>query len=315
MNTRVLAKSCSKLTRRLGRIGLALKRRSPEILTVLGCGGVGVALVMSCKQTLKAESVIEAAEEKLDKIEKVENGEIEVHEEYTEEDGRSDRRIVYSAAIKKLIKIYAVPAMVFILSIASIFAGNRVLRTRNLQLAAYAAGIKEAYDNYRQRTIAKYGEDVDRELRYGIKAEEYMVAETLPDGSEGVVKTVTRNAVGPDQPSEFARFFDSSCLGYTDDPELNLIFLKKQQSVANERLRSWGHLFVNEVYDMLGIQRTAAGNIAGWIYDEKNPIGDNYVDFGIYDDSFSKRNRAFVNGYEPVILLDFNVDGNILDKI
>ena len=63
---------------------------------------------------------------------------------------------------------------------------------------------------------------------------------------------------------------------------------------------------------MLGIPRTRAGQIVGWIYDKKNPIGDNYVDFGIYDTN-KEANRNFVNGYERTILLDFNVEGNILE--
>ena len=65
---------------------------------------------------------------------------------------------------------------------------------------------------------------------------------------------------------------------------------------------------------MLGIPRTQAGQIVGWIYDEKHPIGDNKVDFGIYN-TYNEANRNFVNGYERTILLDFNVDGNILDMI
>ena len=92
------------------------------------------------------------------------------------------------------------------------------------------------------------------------------------------------------------------------------MFLRRQEDWANELLKAKGHLFLNEVYDMLGIPRTKAGQVVGWIYDEKNPIGDNFVDFGIYD-IHRPRNRDFVNGIERTILLDFNVDGNILDLI
>ena len=111
-----------------------------------------------------------------------------------------------------------------------------------------------------------------------------------------------------------ARFFDDGCTGWTKDPEFNLMFLKDQQRYANDLFKSKGHLFLNEVYDMLGIPRTQAGQVVGWIYDEKNPIGDNFIDFGIYDIA-DERKRSFVNGYERTILLDFNVDGNILEMI
>ena len=114
--------------------------------------------------------------------------------------------------------------------------------------------------------------------------------------------------------SDYAKFFDEGCREWDKDPEYNLTFLKCQENYANDLLKSKGHLFLNEVYDMLGIPRTKAGQIVGWIYDEENPIGDNYVDFGIYD-VYKEANRNFVNGYERNILLDFNVDGDILSKI
>lgn len=112
--------------------------------------------------------------------------------------------------------------------------------------------------------------------------------------------------------SPYARWYDRECDGYrTNDRETNLFFLRMQQNYANEKLRNRGYLFLNEVYDMIGIPRTKAGQVVGWVYDERNPVGDNFVDFGIYED----RNAAFINGYADRVLLDFNVDGNILDAL
>ena len=111
--------------------------------------------------------------------------------------------------------------------------------------------------------------------------------------------------------SDYARFFDESCPAWEKDAEYNLMYLKKQQTYCNDLLKMKGHLFLNDVYDMLGIPKIKAGQVVGWIYDEKNPIGDNYVDFGLY----KERNEDFINGFENVALLEFNVDGNILDRI
>ena len=61
---------------------------------------------------------------------------------------------------------------------------------------------------------------------------------------------------------------------------------------------------------MLGIPKTKAGQVVGWVYDPEHPVGDNYVDFGLFDLD-RERVRRFVNGDERNILLDFNVDGNI----
>lgn len=112
--------------------------------------------------------------------------------------------------------------------------------------------------------------------------------------------------------SDYARVFDEGCPGWCEDPEYVLCYLKHQEHYANEQLRMQGHLFLNEVYDMLGIPRSKAGQIVGWIYDEQNPIGDNFVSFGIYT---FYGNKDFINGYKNTVLLDFNVDGEILSKI
>ena len=111
--------------------------------------------------------------------------------------------------------------------------------------------------------------------------------------------------------SDYARFFNSSCAAWTKDSECNLMFLRQQQMYATARLRAQGYLFLNDVYDMLGMTRSKRGAVVGWIYDEKNPVGDNCVDFGLFEDY----NQDFVNGIEDAALLDFNVDGCILDRL
>lgn len=112
--------------------------------------------------------------------------------------------------------------------------------------------------------------------------------------------------VGP-----YARWFDETCMAWTNDSESNKFFILMQQSYANELLKAKGHLFLNEVYDMFGIPRTRAGQVVGWIYDVQNPIGDNFVNFGLYE----QYNAKFINGYEKSVLLDFNVDGEIVSRI
>lgn len=114
--------------------------------------------------------------------------------------------------------------------------------------------------------------------------------------------------------SQYARVFDDSCVGWTKDPEYNMTFLKTQQNYCNFKLRAKRHLFLNEVYDILGIPRTVAGTKVGWVYDEENPIGDNFVDFGIFDTN-DERNSDFINGFKNTAILDFNVDGDILNYI
>ena len=106
--------------------------------------------------------------------------------------------------------------------------------------------------------------------------------------------------------SPYARWFNETCLGWTNNPETNKYYLLQQQHYANELLKMRGYLFLNEVYDILGIPRTKAGQVVGWIFKEGN-----FVDIGL----FKTYNKNFVNGYEKSTLLDFNVDGIILDRI
>jgi hypothetical protein len=111
--------------------------------------------------------------------------------------------------------------------------------------------------------------------------------------------------------SSYARRFDLKNPMWHKDTEFNKMLLGQQQTYANAVLVSKKYLFLNDVYDMLGFPKTKAGQVVGWVYDRDNPIGDNYVDFGI----FSEDNADFVNGYENAVWLDFNVDGMILDRI
>ena len=298
-------------TKTFHRVGFQIKKHSPEILLVTGITGVVTSAVMACKATTKVDAIVEEAKKSIDMIhEGMETGNI-CGVEYTEEDGKKDLAIVYIQTGVKFAKLYGPSVLLGLTSIGCILASNNIIHKRNVALSAAYTAIDRSFKGYRSRVIERFGESMDRELRYNIKTQE--VKETVVDEETGKKKTVksTVSVVDPNTYSDYARFFDEYCAGWTKDAEYNLMFLRQQQNYANELLKSRGHLFLNEVYDMLGIDRTKAGNIVGWIYDEKHPIGDNFVDFGIYVLDNEKA-RDFVNGRERSILLDFNVDGDIL---
>lgn len=299
------------ISRSAHRMAFKLQKHSPEILVVAGVIGAVASAVMACKATTKLSDILDDSRDKIDSIHDVIENPDKVNEEYTQDDGNKDLAIVYTQTALKIAKVYAPAVILGGLSITAILTSNNILRKRNIALAAAYTAVDKSFKEYRGRVVERFGKELDKELRYNIKAKE--VEETVTDekGNEKTVKK-TVDVVDPNAISEFAKFFDDGCIGWTKDPELNMIFLRQQEAVATKRLEDRGHLFLNEVYDMLGLPRTRAGQIVGWIYDKKNPIGDNYVDFGIYDTS-KEANRNFVNGYERTILLDFNVDGNILD--
>ena len=312
-------KIITSATRTLNRVGFKFKKRSPEILVVAGVIGTITSAVMACKATTKVNDILDDTKTKLEPIreadEKLESGkELTCADgsHYTKDDVKKDLVIVYTQTAVKFVKLYGPSVILGALSLGCIVGSHNILRKRNVALAAAYTAVDKGFREYRGRVIERFGKELDQELRYNIRAKEF--DEKVVDEKTGKerIEKKTVSVADPNTYSDYARFFDDGCNGWTKDPEDNLYFLKAQQNYANELLKSKGHLFLNEVYDMLGIQRTKAGQVVGWIYDEKNPIGDNFVDFGIYNMDI-ERSRDFVNGYERTILLDFNVDGNILD--
>lgn len=289
-----------------------VKKHSPEILAGVGVVGVVASTVLACKATMKVNDILTDAKEQIDKVNSVKNNPAYA-DRYSEEDAKKDLSVVYVQKGVELVKVYLPAFTLGAVSIGCLLSSNNILRKRNAALGAAYATLDKSYKAYRNRVVERFGSEVEKEIRYNIRAEEIEHTTIDEEGNEVVVKEEVKT-MDPNLYSDYARFFDESNVNWNRNPEYNLMFLKSQQQYANDLLKSRGRLFLNEVYDMLGMERTKAGQVVGWVYDEENPIGDNFVDFGIYDMS-KERVRAFVNGYEPNILLDFNVDGNVWDAM
>ena len=287
-----------------------VQKHSPEILMGVGVVGVVTSTVMACRATMKLNDILEESKETRDKIKEVENNP-KYEDKYSQEDAKKDLTINYVQTGMKIAKLYAPAVVLGGASLGCLLASNDILRKRNAALSAAYMTVDKSFKEYRNRVTERFGEEVEKEIRYGIKAEQLETTVVDEDGNETTV-TDTVKTMDPTLYSDYARFFDAASPCWQNDPEYNLMFLKAQQQYANDLLRAKGRLFLNDVYDMLGIEKTKAGQVVGWVYDRENPNGDNFVDFGIYDMS-KERVRAFVNGYETNILLDFNVDGNIWD--
>jgi hypothetical protein len=300
------------MTRAFHKVGFTVKKHSPEILVVTGIAGVITSAVMACKATTKATAILENTKAELELIhDGVENGEIQ-GQEYTPEDGKKDTSIVYAQTGLKLVKTYAPAVAIGLVSIGCILASNNILKKRNVALAAAYTVVDKGFKDYRGRVIERFGKELDRELKYNIKTKEVEETVVNEDGTESTVKK-TVEVVNPNDFSMFARCYTDGCKGWDKDAEYNLAFLKSTQSYANEKLRTEGYLYLNDVYSMLGFPKTREGSVVGWVYDPKNPDLDNFVDFGFYDDLKNPRCRNFVNGDELSVWLDFNVDGYVYE--
>lgn len=306
----------NKTSMAMGRTGMKIRKVSPEILIGVGIASVVGGGILACKATLKVDDILDETKDDLDKIhrvkEVVDSGEaLPNGDTYTDNDYRKDLTVVYSRTAGKMLKIYWPALTLGAVGILSILSGYNILNTRYVAAAAAYTAVDSAYSEYRKRVVGELGEEMDRHFRYGTeKAGEIEVTTIDENGEVKTHKEKDKEVISGLGYSEYARFFDSASEHWQKSPEYNLLFLKQQQQYANDLLQTRGHIFLNEVYDMLGLPRTSAGAVVGWV----KGYGDDYVDFGMYDYT-REVVRDFVNGYESVILLDFNVDGIIWDKI
>lgn len=287
------------ITTKLGRNTLLLQKSSPTVLFGVGVVGVVSGTVLACRATLKMDSVLDEAAEKMDRVRAFEDG------SYTEKDRQHDLSLVRFQTGVSIIRLYVPAIIVSGVGIAALTSSHRILTNRNAGLTAAYAALDESYKRYRARVIDKYGEDQDRDFRFDSETVEI----TDPKNSKKK-KEITRVA---GEASGYARFFDQFSPSWSKDPEVNLFFLKCQQNYANDLLKARGHVFLNEVYDRLGMPRSKAGAVVGWILSNDNST-DNYISFGVFEGQ-SENARDFVNGREGAVLCDFNVDGLIYDKI
>jgi hypothetical protein len=283
----------------LARRALVIDKHSPSLLFGAGVVGMVGSTVLACRATLKLDEILTTAQGDLEVANTLE------HREYTDKDRSRDKSIIYVRTSVAIAKAYAPAVGLGVVSVAALAQSHSILNKRNAALGAAYAALDKGFAEYRARVVEKYGEEEDRNLRYGAKEIEVIEPET------GKKQKVIR--VGDDEPSIYARFFDPLSQNWSKEPEYNLIFLKAQQNYLNDLLRARGHVFLNEAYDQLGIPRSKAGAVVGWII--AGEMADNYIDFGIFSNPDDYNTRDFVNGREGSILLDFNVDGVIYDKI
>jgi hypothetical protein len=291
------------MTRPVARVALKLQHQSPHLLFGAGVVGVVATAVLASKATLQLDSALTEIEETRTRIKESEGLTLASGHTYTAEDQKRDLIVHNTKSVISIGKLYAPTVIVGVISIGCLTGAHVVLNRRNVALTAAYAGLEKAYQGYRDRVREEYGEDTELALHHGTTQQEVTVETT--NGPKKQVKTLIDGTRSP-----YAKFFDELNPNYQRQAEYNLVFIKCQQDYANNLLTARGHLFLNDVYDMLGIERTKAGSIVGWFLDGE---GDSYVDFGLYDDRPSARN--FVNGREAAILLDFNVDGVIYDKL
>lgn len=299
----------NKVSGSVHKIGFELKKHSPEIFIAVGVVGTVASAVMACKATTKLSDILEESKEQIDAIHEAPQKE-ELKDKYDEDMMRKDLALVYFQTGVKVAKLYAPAVILGTLSITSIVASNNILRKRNVALAAAYATVDKGFKEYRERVVERYGEQVDYELTHNIKTKE--ITETIVDekGKEKQVKK-TVEVADPTVTNEYVKYFTRTNPYWDDTPDYVEMFLRAQQNYANDRLKIEKVLTLNDVYDSLGFQKTKAGMVVGWVLDENNEDGDNFIEFHVH--------KVYIpNEYgedELAYAIDFNVDGNIYNKM
>lgn len=284
------------ITRAFHRKVLVAKKNSPHIFFAAGIVGSVASTVLACRATLRLNETMDEISKDINDVKNMHTIEDidPFSNRYPIEYQSRDLAYVYAKSSLKLAKLYAPSAALGVFSIGLLTGSHVQLTKRNTAVMAAYAAVQKAYDDYRERVQEILGEEKELEVYHAASVEK---------GNKQDARLADPNKWSP-----YAKFFDEASPYWNRDAELNRLFIQCQQNYANNRLIARGHLLLNDVYEMLGLEHTQAGCVVGWIISEN---GDNYIDFGIFD----AYNSRFINGVEPSVILDFNVDGVIYDKI
>ncbi len=275
------------------------KKHSPELLLAAGILAGAGAIIAAVKATTKAEAVLDKHTERMEEV-----------------DTESKKEVVlaYAATGAEFAKLYAPAFALEVVSVTAVLASYKVLHARNVALASAYAIMDKAFKQYRSRVVEELGTTADEKFMYGKKEE--TVTKKITD-ENGKTKTVKEKVLTGGEPSMYDKFYDSvTAKNWTEYNMSNLTFIKAQQRYANAVLKAKGYIFLNEVYKLLGLPETQAGQVVGWIYDSEKDLGDNYIDFGLEDEfgGYTPVVSRYIDGDEDELLLHFNVDGPIFER-
>jgi hypothetical protein len=289
------------VTSKAGMAVLAGQKHSPAILFGAGVVGMVGTVVLASRATLKLSDTLDEFE-----INKAASADALANERIGEDTHKKNGVILHTHLVLDIAKLYLPSVILGTASIGALGGSHYILTKRNAQLTTAFVALDKAFKEYRGRVVEDQGEDKDREYMYGTSTRE--VYSEKKNGEPKVTKIVTFG----DGSSPYSVVFDMDNKNWQSQPEYNAFFLRQVQNYLNDRLRAKGHVFLNDAYRDLGMPDTAAGAVTGWLWQGD---GDNFIDFGCWTDNTLADIREFMRNGDRGILLDFNVDGVIYDKL
>jgi Family of unknown function (DUF6353) len=280
-----------------GKLDFFVRKNGPAILTATGVAGFVLTNVLTARASMRAKPKLEKLREDREKIQSK-----QIDALYTVKDQARELSTLYLSDGMAIVKEFTPAISMGVVSIFCVVSSHKMMADKQAALMAAYTAVDRGFKAYRRRIEEELGKEKELELYRGVKVIE------RKEGDEGFDPNVPCAIDYDDRrASPYSRFFDSDSVQWSKTPEYNMFFLKAQEDWANDRLRSHGFVFLNEVYESLGFKRSQAGQIVGW---KLEGDGDGFVSFGL-DSIGDDSSRAFTNGVEHTVLLDFNVDGPI----
>lgn len=221
------------------------------------------------------------------------------------QDARKGLAKSYGKTAKTVLKLYAIPVSLSVISVSTILVSHGIIRQRNATLSAAYTLLNKTFEDYRQRVREKHGEEADENFRYGLENAKKTETETDPETGKEKKKTKTVKVYNDEHSSDFIYVIDKHNPFWEKSASYTRMQLELHQGYMNDIYESQGYMFLSDVCKDLMLPISKKSQICGW----KKGRGDEGINFRIKE---SYKNNEF-GELEPVFLLDFNVDGVILD--
>ena len=296
------------------RTGARIKAKSPEILLVCGVVSFVGPVVVACKQTMKAEEILDEHERKMAEVQTCLDmaSEEESTVSYTEEQAKKDRFIAWKDTAISFTKLYFPAAVLGVVTITCFGASYGIMKKRNVGLGIAYAAVDKAFKDYRERVRGELGEAADRRFNTGVGYATGKVLEEKEDGSTEIVEKEVETVPFDEDGNEGCRFFFSEDTSKCWQPTkiLNDMTLQASRNYMQNKFEIQGFLFLNDVLESLGMEKVPDGQLVGWL----KGMGDPYIDYRIQEVYRPSRKNNGTD-FEVVYILDFNHCGIIWDKI
>lgn len=297
-----------KISRHVYDAGMMLAKNAPAIAFGAGLVGMAGTVILTARATLKVAPKLEAHEESLRAHKETARRINEGLESEGEFPGMPEASfILWTRFVRECTRAYAVPLLLGGVSAGLLTYSHNVQSNMIAGLTMAYEGLKVTFDKYREAVIEDQG--IDADTKYIVEAHnaanEELQART---GDSEVFHVDSRFVFGTESSSDFNGRASM----------WNVNFLNDVEAAMNRKLEATGIVFLNEVLVALGMDRTPAGQQLGWV---KNPDDSSHVgiDFGWRKlaDEMTKHHliNADSSDSAPEILLDFNYDGIVWDKL